>query len=68
MLIRFLYFIFILVFIRFVVRLVREILRLGSSRDEEPRISRDDPTRGHRVVDVDYEEVKPGKDPGKGAR
>ena len=68
MLIRILYFIFLLVFIRFIVRLARELMRPSPPPKRDPRAGTDDPLRGRRVIDVDYEDMKPGGEPGKGAR
>ena len=68
MLIRILYFIFLLVFIRFIVRLARALMRPSPPPWRDSRPEADDPLRGRRVIDVEYEDLKPGGKPGKGAR
>ena len=66
MLIKILYFIFVVVLLRFLALTVKAVLSLGGSKGKvasrQPRSSH--PAAGQRVVDVDFTEDNPAK-PGK---
>jgi len=68
MLTRILAFLFFFLFFRFLLRLVRELSRPSSPRNPEPGAGQNDSTRGRKVIDVDYVEMKPGDEPKKGTR
>ena len=70
MLMRLLLLVLILVGIRFVVRLVRQMLDSTSRRPEvhSRRQGGDDPTRGRRIIDVEFTEDRNPDDAGRGER
>jgi hypothetical protein len=68
MLTRILALILFFMFIRFLLRLIREVARPSVPPNPGYAPGKDDPLRGKKVIDVDYVEMKPGDEPKKGTR